>query len=126
MSFVLIGSGQHTGCMTSTHTVQNTPTIAIRTATPDDRAALRRLATLDSAPMPTGEVLLGVVDGELRAAVPVAGGRTIADPFRATAEVVALLQVRAERLRGEHAPGVADAVLVSAARRMWRATALRT
>jgi hypothetical protein len=73
--------------------------ITIRFAYPDDDPALLRLAALDSRPVPPGACLVAEVDGELWAAVGVTGDRTsIADPFRHTAELVALLHERAQRL----------------------------
>ena len=80
--------------------------ITIRFAYPDDTAALRRLATLDSKPVPGGPLLVAEVGGELWAAVSITdGGPPIADPFRYTAELVTLLQERAHRLtRGPRRP----------------------
>lgn len=73
--------------------------ITIRFAYPDDAAALRRLAALDSQPVPPGRLLVAEVAGELWAALSVtAEARAIADPFRHTAELVALLHERADRL----------------------------
>ncbi len=74
-------------------------TIAIRNATTGDGPALSRLAALDSAPVPSGEVVLAEVDGELRAAVSVATGRVVADPFAPTAELADLLRLHAARAR---------------------------
>lgn len=72
-------------------------TLTIRMAVSADVDALRRLAQLDSAPAPgPAPMLIAEVAGELRAAVPLYGGREIADPFHPTAELVALL---AERTR---------------------------
>ena len=82
--------------------------VKIRDAEPADGAALMRLAALDSAPAPTGRVILAEVEEELRAALPLDGGPPIADPFRRTAELVALLELRAAQLRrgdGGHASG---------------------
>ena len=73
-------------------------TISIRLATPDDEPALARLAALDSRTVPAGQVLLAERDGELQAALSLAGGATLADPFVPTAELLALLRVRATRL----------------------------
>lgn len=73
--------------------------IAIRRATAADRAAIARLAVLDSATAPKGELLLAEVGGELQAAIEIASGTTIADPFRPTVQVVELLSLRAARLR---------------------------
>jgi hypothetical protein len=113
--------------MTTTAQSLATPIIAIRQATADDHADLRRLAALDSAAVPSGDVLLGVVDGDVRAAVEIAAGRVIANPFVATAEIVALLEIRAARLRGDVEPERAGPrVAAIAARRLRRTTALRT
>jgi hypothetical protein len=74
-------------------------TLTIRMAVADDDAALGRLAQLDSAPAPKRvPMLVAEVDGELRAALPRDGGRAIADPFRPTAELVAMLAERARQL----------------------------
>jgi uncharacterized protein YndB with AHSA1/START domain len=70
--------------------------LAIRHSGPDDRAALERLAALDSAPTPSGDVLIAEAGDEPRAAIEIATGAAIADPFRPTAQLVDLLAVRAE------------------------------
>jgi hypothetical protein len=72
----------------------------LRRASARDSVALARLAELDSAPSPTGEMLVAEAAGEIVAAVPVSGGRAIADPFRSTAGLVALLRDRAQLLAG--------------------------
>jgi hypothetical protein len=72
--------------------------IAIRRATPDDDVALLRLATLDGAPPLHGDVLIADVEGEPHAAIEIATGATIADPFEPTTHLLDLLRVRAERL----------------------------
>ena len=64
-----------------------------------DGAALERLAALDSARIPAGDLLLAEADGALVAAHAPATGATIADPFRPTAEVVSLLELRGSLLR---------------------------
>ena len=75
--------------------------IAIRRATDMDRAALERLAALDSAKAPSGEVLIALSGDEPQAAIEIATGAAIADPFRATAHLIELLSTRAARLRHE-------------------------
>ena len=75
--------------------------IVIREAVPDDMGVLARLAALDSAPVPRGRVLLAESDGALRAALALEGGTAIADPFHYTAELVALLELRAAQLEAE-------------------------
>lgn len=71
--------------------------ITIRRSTDSDRAAISRLAALDDRLAPDGQALLGFVDGELRAAVPLEGGSTVADPFHLTGDVVELLRFRADQ-----------------------------
>jgi len=71
------------------------PTVVIRAARGSDGVALDDLARLDSQRPPVGDVLVAEQDGALVAAV--VGDRVIADPFRPTADVVELLQVRAAR-----------------------------
>lgn len=73
--------------------------ITIRYAYPDDETALTRLAALDSKPLPDRPLLVAEVAGELWAAVGLTADReAVADPFRATAELVGLLRERAQRL----------------------------
>jgi hypothetical protein len=73
--------------------------VTIRIAAPADAAALSRLAQLDSA-RPPGPVpmLVAEIAGELRAALPLDGGRAIADPFEWTASLVGMLVERARQL----------------------------
>jgi hypothetical protein len=72
----------------------------MREARADDRDRLERLAALDSRRVPSGRMLLGELDGELVAAVPLGGGPAIADPFKSTSAFVSLLGLRAAQLRG--------------------------
>jgi hypothetical protein len=79
-------------------------TLTIRRATAADAFAVKRLAAIDSAAPPTGDVLLAEMGNELWAAVGVESGAAIADPFRPSGDLVELLRFRAERMRGdEHA-----------------------
>lgn len=73
----------------------HTGEVALRRATFGDSAALARLAQLDETAAPAGDVLLAELDGRLVAALPLAGGEAIADPFVPTQEIVALLRLRA-------------------------------
>jgi hypothetical protein len=75
--------------------------VTIRYAFPDDREALERLATLDSRPLPEGPMLVAEVEGELWAAVSLVGPEALGDPFRRSAELIALLGERARQLRGD-------------------------
>jgi hypothetical protein len=78
----------------------NNTALTIRRATAADAFALRRLAAIDSASPPTGDVLLAEMDSELWAAVSVETGAAIADPFRPSGDLVDLLRFRADGLRG--------------------------
>jgi hypothetical protein len=69
--------------------------LVLRRAAGQDSAAITRLAQLDAAPRPSGPMLVAELDEEIVAAVPVDGGRAIADPFRPTAELVELLRLHA-------------------------------
>jgi hypothetical protein len=73
-----------------------TASITIRPAYADDELALVRLAALDSAegPPPAPRVV-AEIDGELRAALSLWDGSAIADPFFATADIIALLRAHA-------------------------------
>jgi len=73
--------------------------VTLRLADSADRGTLERLAGRDTAPILTGKILLAVVDGEARAAIAVAGGTVIADPFRHTAHLLDLLRIRRAQLR---------------------------
>jgi hypothetical protein len=73
--------------------------LTIRMAVPNDTERLNDLAQLDSARVRDGvPMLVAEIDGELRAALPLDGGRAIADPFHRTAEIVAMLAQRALQL----------------------------
>jgi hypothetical protein len=76
-------------------------TLTIRRASDADGVALNRLAALDSARPPSGDVLIAEVGAELWAAIEVQSGAAIADPFRPSGELVELLRVRAEGMRGD-------------------------
>jgi hypothetical protein len=75
------------------------PSVVIRAARGSDGDVLRRLAELDSARLPGGDMLIAEAEGMVIAAHSPATGATIADPFRRTAEVVELLQLRGAMLR---------------------------
>jgi hypothetical protein len=68
--------------------------IAFRSATSDDDRVLSDLAQLDSARPLARPAVLAVVDGEPVAAVSLADGQVVADPFTRTEDVVTLLRAR--------------------------------
>jgi hypothetical protein len=97
----------------------SSPPISIRDAYPDDSAALRRLAALDSAPVPQAPVLVADVGGELRAALSLRDGSVVADPFALTADLVVLLEVQASQLRPARRRSRAGSAMRAAAA-VWR------
>ena len=84
--------------------------MTIRHAAASDLASLERLAALDSARIPSGELFVAEVDGRLLAATSIDTGAVIADPFEHTASIVELLRVqsRGARPAPRHAAVVVD------------------
>jgi hypothetical protein len=72
--------------------------VLLRLATVGDAGAIERLATLDCAPVPASRCVVAEVGGTIVAALPLTGGKVIADPFRPTAHLVPLLELRAQQL----------------------------
>lgn len=72
-----------------------TAALTLRVATAGDADTLERLAALDSAAPLTGTVLLATTGEGAVAALSLADGRAVADPFVLTADVVTLLRVHA-------------------------------
>jgi hypothetical protein len=72
--------------------------VAVRLARPEDDEAIRRVASLDGKKAPEGRVLVAEADGEIIAALALSGGHAVADPFRWTSDVLALMEMRAEQI----------------------------
>ena len=72
--------------------------LTLRFAGTADVEAIERLAQLDSRRVPSGPVLVAEVDGELWAALSLDDRHAVADPFRPTGELVALLGERARQI----------------------------
>jgi hypothetical protein len=87
---------------TATDTRQ--PVITIRIAREEDLPALRLVAARDSARLPETPLLVGLVGGEYVAAMSATSGEVVADPFRRTAELVTMLDVRRRQLHGPPQP----------------------
>jgi hypothetical protein len=68
--------------------------IEIRPTQPADTDELRRVAQRDSRPLPDGELLVAVAEGEIRAAISLSSDEVIADPFHRTEEMVRMLALR--------------------------------
>jgi len=78
-------------------TTASSSSISLRRAVSADDAALHRLAQLDSQRLPAGTHLVAERDGVLIAALAQPSGATIADPFVASADAVALLRQWADQ-----------------------------
>ena len=72
--------------------------VTVRRATKEDSRTLVRLAQLDQAATPADPVLIGELFTRPVAALSLGDGNVVADPFTPTAEVVALLRLRARQL----------------------------
>ena len=79
--------------------ITTAPSVLIRAARGSDGSALERLAALDSAAVPAGSLLVAESEGRLVAAIASSSGEAIADPVLPTADVVALLELRAAGAR---------------------------
>jgi len=72
--------------------------VLMRRATAEDAARIRTLARLDDKRMPAGPFLLAETGGEIVAARSLASGAVVADPFRLTTDIVAMLRLRASQV----------------------------
>jgi hypothetical protein len=96
---------------TGTEAVSIDP-VVLRLCSVHDDPALERLAALEGRTVPSGRLVLAEVDGAVVAALPLtAGGAPLADPFRPTAHLLPLLELRAKQLSPAPARGGAAAVL---------------
>jgi hypothetical protein len=80
-------------------TTTQTDGISIRRLGDDDLAEVERLAQLDSRRPPEGPLLGVEIEGRLVAAISLATGESMADPFSRTGELRALLELRAAQLQ---------------------------
>jgi hypothetical protein len=78
--------------------IDSSVSVTIRYARPDDALSLLELADLDSSYPPHGVVLVAEVGGRLWAALSLADGHAIADPFRPSGELSFLLAERARQI----------------------------
>ncbi len=93
-----------------THT--DSAEITIRAARTEDMGDLARVAGRDTGELPVGPLLVAKVAGDVRAAISLADGAVVADPFYRTAELVKMLRIRAGAAHGHRYNG-------------WRMTGLR-
>ena len=78
--------------------------VVLRLCSVCDDEALDRLAGLEGRPLPRGRHLLAEVGGTVVAALPLGRGELLADPFRPTAHLIPLLELRAKQIGTEHPP----------------------
>jgi hypothetical protein len=72
--------------------------VLVRRATARDAARIRTLALLDDRRAGDGPFLLAELAGEAVAAMSLASGKIVADPFRRTRDAEDLLRLRAEQI----------------------------
>ncbi|MGZ4463288.1 MAG: hypothetical protein ACXVZP_10645 [Gaiellaceae bacterium] len=77
-----------------------TESVLLRLGRAQDAEALVRLATLQERRASTGRHVVAEVGGAIVAALPLRGGAVLADPFRRTAHLIPLLELRARQLTG--------------------------
>src|SRR4051794_11452125 len=78
--------------------------IVIRRAGEGDAIALRRLAQLDAARLPEGELLVAEAGGEIRAALRIEDSAYVADPFFPSRALLGMLDTRAKAIRRTTVP----------------------
>ena len=84
-------------------TAVETTDIELRLCKAADDDGLETLAALSEQQVPSGRLVVALVDGRLVAALPLAGGCALRDPFVSTQHLIGLLELRAKQLR-EPAP----------------------
>jgi hypothetical protein len=84
-----------TNIMSTTSTAE---AVLIRRATPADSAGIRTVALLDDKRMPAGPFLVAELSGEIVAARSLSTDTVVADPFRLTSDIVAMLRLRADQV----------------------------
>jgi hypothetical protein len=88
----------------------------IRTATDADAGTLDRLARLDSQRPLRRPAIIGHIHGSAAAAISLADGRIVADPFHTTERLAMYLRLRAEALKAhERTPSLRERMLQAVA-----------
>jgi hypothetical protein len=72
--------------------------VELRLCRVDDDPALEQLAALEGRELPAGRFVLAEVAGRVVAALPLAGGPALRDPFVPTKHLERLLELRAAQL----------------------------
>jgi hypothetical protein len=81
-------------------------TVTIRRARDRDALTIVLLLSRAGGRLPAGDRILADVDGRAVAAVDIATGTTVADPAKATADVLSLLRLRAAQLQATRRPAL--------------------
>jgi hypothetical protein len=76
----------------------STEPVLMRRATGADAGRIRSLAMLDDKRLPAGPFLVAEAGDEIVAARSLSTGTVVADPFRRTSDLVAMLRLRAEQI----------------------------
>jgi hypothetical protein len=79
--------------------VVDTQDVELRLCRVADDPQLERLAELAECPLPHGRLVIAATRGQIVAALPLAGGPALRDPFARTAHLMPLLELRAAQLR---------------------------
>lgn len=79
-------------------------TVVLRLSRVQDEVGLDTLGRLEGRPVAPGCYVVAEVDGDVVAALPLGGGAPFADPFRRTAHLLLLLELRAKQLAGDRPP----------------------
>jgi hypothetical protein len=80
--------------------------VTVRLARPTDAEAVLELSERDGHRVPHGSVLVAEVNGAVLAARSLESGTSVADPFRPTAHLTELLELRSAHLRNAADSGV--------------------
>jgi hypothetical protein len=83
----------------------STEPVVLRLCCVHDDTALERLAALEGRPAPAGRHVVAEVGGVVVAALPLGPGTAFADPFRPTAHLLPLLELRARQLSAGRSRG---------------------
>jgi len=81
------------------HPVVDTQDVELRLCRIADDPQLDRLAALAESALPHGRLVIAAAGGQIVAALPLAGGPALRDPFARTAHLMPLLELRAAQLR---------------------------
>jgi hypothetical protein len=75
--------------------------VTIRHAVSEDKVAVARLAEMEERAVPRGPVLVAEIETEILAALPLDGSAAVTHPWRQTAGLVDLLELRSRQLDRE-------------------------